>query len=88
MHKYVENVGLTMAPIAHEVEGDVLRVDFHDPPLVADRRSRKGDFIFHYRGGEPIGVTIVGFSRYAGLVRLLVERLPAGELKALEEALS
>ena len=77
-----------MAPIDHDGEGDVLYVNFHDPPLEAEDTVRKGDFIFRYRRGEPIGVTIMNFSRYAELVRLLVERLPPGELKALEEALS
>lgn len=77
-----------MAPIDHDGESDVLYVNFHDPPLEADDTVRKGDFVFRYRLGELIGVTIVGFSRYAELVRLLVEHLPAGELKALEEALS
>jgi len=57
--------------IDYDEENDIVYINFHHPPLEAGITVTKGDFIFRSKRGEPIGVTIMNFSRYAEVIRLL-----------------
>jgi len=57
--------------IDYNEENDILTINFHHPPLEAGITVTKGDFIFRSKKGEPIGVTIMNFSRYTEVIRLL-----------------
>lgn len=62
--------------IRYDKESDVLYISFHDPPLAADFSNRVGDFLFRTKDGDPIGVTIMNFTHYEGVIKLLIEHLP------------
>jgi len=71
--------------IRHDEENDVLYISFHNPPLAADFSNSRGDFLFRSKDGEPIGATILNFSRYAEVIKLLIEHLPHSELGVLRQ---
>lgn len=59
--------------IRHDEENDILYVSFHNPPLPAGHTNRRGDFLFRSKNGAPVGVTIMNFSRYEEVIKLLIE---------------
>ena len=60
--------------LKYDKDADVLYINFHNPPLEADFGNRRGDIIFRSKDGEPIGATILNFTRYEGIIKLLLER--------------
>ena len=69
--------------VNYDKESDVLYINFHDPPLEADYTNRQGDIIFRSKDGVPIGATIIDFTKYEGIIKLLLE---PGGLCGEEEA--
>jgi uncharacterized protein YuzE len=65
--------------IDYDRESDVCYVNFHSPLLEADSANRIGDIIFRSRGDKPIGATILNFSKYEKLIKLLSSELPIKE---------
>jgi len=61
--------------IRHDEENDILYVSFHNPPLAAGHTNRRGDFLFRSKGGELIGVTIMDFSHYAEVIKIIEQKL-------------
>ncbi|MBA7545243.1 hypothetical protein ES705_37609 [subsurface metagenome] len=61
--------------VSYDEETDVLYISFHNPPLAADFTNRRDDFIFRSKEGEPVGVTIMNFSRYAEVIKLIAQEL-------------
>jgi len=60
--------------IDYDEENDILHINFHNHPLEAGGiTNRKGDFVFRYKRGALIGVTITNFSRYEEVIKLLIE---------------
>ena len=59
--------------VDYDKEADVCYVSFHTPPLEADNSHMNGDFIFRSKSGEPIGVTIMNFSKYENVIKLFIE---------------
>jgi len=58
--------------IDYDKENDILTINFHNHPLEASGiTNTRGDFIFRSKRGEPTGVTIMNFSRYSEVIRLL-----------------
>jgi len=72
--------------IRHDEENDILYINFHNPPLEAGFTNRRGDFIFRSKKRAPIGVTITNFSRYAEVIKLLIEHKVGENAHFLEEA--
>jgi len=59
--------------VDYDKEVDVCYVSFHTPPLEADYSHMNGDFIFRSKDREPIGITIINFSKYETLIKLLIK---------------
>lgn len=59
--------------IRHDEENDILYISFHNPPLAAGHTNRRGDFLFRSKKGELIGVTVMDFSRYEEVIKILAE---------------
>ena len=57
----------------HDEENDILYIYFHNPPLKAGGTNRRGDFLFLSKYGAPTGVTIMNFSRYAEVIKIIIE---------------
>ena len=59
--------------IDHDEENDILYINFHNPPLKAGGTNRRGDFLFLSKYGVPVGVTIMNFSRYAEVIKIIIK---------------
>ncbi len=59
--------------IDHDEENDILYINFHNPPLKASGTNRRGDFLFLSKYGAPTGITIMNFSRYAKIIKIITE---------------
>lgn len=57
--------------INYDEKEDVCYINFHDPPLKADDTHQSEDYIFRFKDGKPIGVTILNFSKYEKLIKFL-----------------
>jgi uncharacterized protein YuzE len=51
-------LGVKKLWMAYDEEGDVLYISFRRPQKATDSRM-EGDLIYHYRGEELVGVTIL-----------------------------
>lgn len=71
--------------IDYDKEADVCYISFHTSPLEADDSHAVGDFIFRSKSHEPIGVTIINFSKYKNLIKLLYERSIESDTKRVPE---
>ena len=59
--------------VDYDKESDVLYINFYDPPKEADYTHRQGAIIFRSKDGIPIGATIIDFTKYEGIIKLLLE---------------
>jgi uncharacterized protein YuzE len=59
--------------IDYDEENDILYINFHNPPLEAGGTNRRGDFLFLSKYGAPTGITIMNFSHYAEVIKIIVE---------------
>ena len=59
--------------IDHDEENDILYINLHNPPLEAGGTNRRGDFLFLSKYGAPTGVTIMNFSRYAEVIKIIIK---------------
>ena len=59
--------------VDYDEEGDILYINFHTPPLKADFGNMRGDIIFRVKDGEPIGATILNFSKYQDVIKLILD---------------
>ncbi len=62
--------------VDYDEEADVLYISFHTPPLEADFTNRHGDILFRSKDGKPIGATILNFSRYQDVIKLIIDLMP------------
>jgi len=60
--------------IDYNEEKDILHIIFHNHPLEASGiTNTRGDFVFRYKREVLTGVTIMNFSRYEELIKIIVE---------------
>ena len=59
----------------YDAEGDILYINFHDPPLEADDTHRRGDILFRVKNGELIGATILDYTHYEDVIKLVYEKM-------------
>ncbi len=59
--------------IDHDEENDILYLNFNNPPLKAGGTNRRGDFLFLSKYGAPTGITIMNFSRYAEVIKIIIK---------------
>ncbi len=65
---------MTEKIISHDEENDILHIIFHNHPLEASGiTNTRGDFVFRYKRGALTGVTIMNFSRYEEVIKIIVE---------------
>ena len=68
--------------IDYDEKSDVCYINFHKPPLNADNAKTEGDFIFRFQNFKVVGVTILNFSKYEKIIRLLLSQFcTKGEIK-------
>ena len=60
--------------IDYDKESDVCYINFYKPPLEADFTNRVEDIIFRSKDGKPIGATILNFSKYEDIIKLLLSQ--------------
>jgi hypothetical protein len=59
--------------INYDKENDVCYINFYNPPLEADSSNMVGDTVFRSKKGKPIGATIMCFSKYKHIIKLLAK---------------
>ena len=49
--------------VAYDEEADILYFNMYNPPLEADHSKRYGAFLWRYKDGQPIGLTVFNLMR-------------------------